>query len=131
MKLRIILKDSSYHILPLIEEEWEFSVRFGSRNDSDNLLLISNSLYNMSNGQNIIDFFQSVRNIPYEDILNVQLYTNDEVLLFDSASLGFYYNHMYIDYKYNSSMDAIGMAHKGLTYGFAFRSAAPEELMGV
>lgn len=124
MILKLTLKNEEERTLDLYDNEWQFFVRSGNRNDTDNMLIISNTLYNMNNSQYIIDFFNSVKNIPYADILNVQLlYSEDtNIVIFDSASLNFYYNHMYVEYKYNSDRVQEGMQDRGFIYGFVFRS---------
>ena len=119
MLLKVILENEE-KVLSLQEEEWQFLVHFGSRDDTDNQLMICNTLYDMTNSQAILDFFDEIREIPYEDIKNIQIVVNNNIVLFDARSLGFYYRHMFLEFKYNSNMIQIGTQDRGLIYSFIF-----------
>ena len=130
MVLRIKFKDPDRDdaILSLVDNEWQFFVRFGSRQDTENFLVVSNTMYNMTNSQFIFDFFNSMKNVPYEEIADVQLFYDNEDggQLFSADSLGFTYNTMFIEYKYNSNMLQEGTKDRGLIYTFVFRDKIEE-----
>ena len=63
-----------------------------------------------------------------EEIADVQLFYDNEdgSQLFSADSLGFTYNTMFIEYKYNSNMLQEGTKDRGLIYTFVFRDKIEE-----
>ena len=128
LKIKFKNEEREDAVLNLVDNEWQFFVRFGNRNDTDNFLVVSNTLYNMTNSQFIFNFFNDMKDIPYSEIDDVQLYYNDEPesILFSAKSLNFYYTFMFIEYKYNSNMVQEGTQDRGLIYTFVFKNIIEE-----
>lgn len=120
MLLKIILLNGQEYSLSCEENEWQYLIHFGSKNDVDNRFIISNTLLDMSNSQYVLDFFNETRDIPYEQVETIQLFVNG-IQVFDSYNLGYFYKEMYIEYKYNSNMVQISTADRGLIYQFILR----------
>ena len=119
MILKLSYLDGSENNLELPEKEWQFFVHFGNRNDVDNRLIISNTLYTMVNSGYVRAFFNANRTFSPEQITNVQLFMND-ILLFDANEIGFQYKDMFMEYKYNSNMNEMSTQDRGLIYEFRF-----------
>lgn len=130
MNLIMSFTDGTEAVLPLVDNEWQFFVHMGNREDMDNRLIISNTLYDIMNSGDIRKFFKTYRNTPHETISNIQLYSNDEILLFDATELGFQYKDMFIEFKYNSNMVEMSTQDRGLIYEFRFinKAEAAEEV---
>ena len=120
MILKMIFIDETEAVLELPENEWQFFVHFGNRFDVDNRLIISNTLYDITNSKYIRDFFNTYRGIPAEQVSNILLYVYDDILMFDASELGFQYKDQFIEYKYNSNMAEMSTQDRGLIYEFRF-----------
>ena len=88
------------YVLYLPEEDWEFSIRLGSeRTLNDNFLTIANPDKNFSNSQDIVNFYNLLKETPPADITKVTLEVDDEEM-FDSNDFNFYFLGMFLQYQF-------------------------------